>query len=52
MKGKTFSVTYFEIDFEMHSFFRFRYAGDTRSVSNSRTLTTYFAPRSLKVVEC
>ena len=52
MKGKTFSVMYFEIDFELHPFFRYRYAGDMKSVSNSRTLTPYFAPRSLKVVEC
>merc|ERR1712049_22997 len=31
---------------------RSRYAGDMRSVSGSRTLNPYFAPRSLKVVEC
>ena len=52
IKGKNFSVMYFEIDFEMHPFFRFRYAGDVRYVHGSRTLTTYFPPRSLKVVEC
>ena len=52
MKGKTFSVMYFEIDFELHPFFRSRYAGDMRSVRGSRTLNPYFPPRSLKVVEC
>ena len=53
MKGKTFSAMYFEIAFEMYPFFRFRYAGDMRTVRGSRTLNPlYFAPRSLKVVEC
>merc|ERR1711860_432905 len=31
---------------------RLRYAGDMRTVRGSRTLNPYFAPRSLKVVEC
>ena len=52
MKGKTFSAMYFEIAFEMYPFFRFRYAGDMRTVRGSRTLNPYFAPRSLQVVEC
>jgi len=31
---------------------RFRYAGDMRSVRGRGTLTSSFAPRSLKAVEC
>ena len=52
MKGKTFSAMYFEINFEMYPFFRFRYAGDMRTVRGRGTLNPYFAPRSLQVVEC